>query len=116
MATNDPNYRDPKVTTTASSSGTSKWIAYVIGGLILLALLAWLLGLFDNDVETTTVPTDDDGRDHHRSSRKRLATIVTVDRPLPVVFGPPAGFSPVDLPFFPDDRRDWEDAACSTRF
>lgn len=56
MATNDPNYRDPKVTTTASSSGTSKWIAYVIGGLILLALLAWLLGLFDNDVETTSVP------------------------------------------------------------
>lgn len=60
MADSPNDYRDPKVTTTKSDSGgIGKWIAIALAVLLALALLAWLLGLFDDDTEVVTTPATD---------------------------------------------------------
>ena len=55
MASHPNDYRDPKVTQD-KSSGIGKWIAIAIGALLLLLLLSWLFGLFDDEA---VVVTDD---------------------------------------------------------
>lgn len=59
MASNPNDYRDPKVTKDGSSdSSIGKWIAIAIAALLLLLLLGWLIGLFDND-QTAVVPANE---------------------------------------------------------
>ena len=62
------DYRDPKVTTTGSSSGgMGKYIMYAAIAVVVLLLLAWLLGWFGGDAEVVAtepdavVVTDGDG-------------------------------------------------------
>ena len=62
MADDPKDFRDPKVTTTGTttthgSSGIGKWIAIAVGVLLLLLLLGWLFGLFDDDAEVATTTT-----------------------------------------------------------
>lgn len=62
MADSPNDYRDPKVTSTGSSgSGIGKWIAIAIAVLLALALLAWLLGFFDDDVDAVVTETPANG-------------------------------------------------------
>ena len=61
MADSPNDYRDPKVTAAKSSSGIGKWIAIAIAALLALALLAYLLGFFDDDADVTVVPPADNG-------------------------------------------------------
>ncbi|EKE44563.1 hypothetical protein OCGS_1401 [Oceaniovalibus guishaninsula JLT2003] len=61
MANNPKDFRDPKVsTTTDSGNSTGKWIGIAVGVIVVLLLLAWLFGLFDNDVDEAAVPVTDD--------------------------------------------------------
>lgn len=55
MANGPQDYRDPKVTTTGTTTGRSSmnWLWYVLGALLLLLLLGWLLGLFGADDTAT---------------------------------------------------------------
>jgi hypothetical protein len=56
MADNPKDFRDPKVSDTGGSKGgAGKWIAIIVGALLLLLLLAWLLGLFGGDEEPEAV-------------------------------------------------------------
>ena len=66
MADGPQGYRDPKVTTTGttSASGSRKWLWYIIGAIVLLLLLGWLLGLFsaaDTDTAVTEEPAATQG-------------------------------------------------------
>ena len=67
MAKDPDDFRNPQVSgegsvSKSASSDIGKWIAIAVGALLLLLLLAWLFGLFENDeAETTVVPTDDSG-------------------------------------------------------
>lgn len=46
------DYRDPKVTTTdKKSGGMMRWVWIALGIILLLLVLGWLLGAFDNEVE-----------------------------------------------------------------
>ena len=56
MANHPNDFRDPKVTQD-TGGGIGKWIAIAIGALLLLLLLGWLLGLFNDD--EAVVVTDD---------------------------------------------------------
>lgn len=45
------DYRDPKVTNSdRKSGGAMRWVWIALGVLLLLLLLAWLFGAFDNEV------------------------------------------------------------------
>lgn len=59
MADAPNDYRDPKVTAAPAKKTATNYIPWIIGALVLLALLAWLLGAFDNDAETVAVPAND---------------------------------------------------------
>lgn len=60
MADSPNDYRDPKVTTKSEGSNIGKWIAIALAVLLALALLAWLLGAFDDDeVDAVVAPADD---------------------------------------------------------
>ena len=50
------DYRDPKVTTTEGKkkNDMTKWIGIAVAVIVLLLLLAWILGWFDNDTEIET--------------------------------------------------------------
>lgn len=52
------DYRDPKVTTTdKKSGGAMRWVWIALGIIVLLLLLGWLLGAFNNEVaEVETAP------------------------------------------------------------
>ncbi|HEV7344040.1 MAG TPA: hypothetical protein VGN60_00185 [Devosia sp.] len=58
------DYRDPKVTKTSGSSGSSgagKWIAIAIVVILALLLLAWWMGAFNgNEVDTVPVVTTEE--------------------------------------------------------
>ncbi|WP_210530390.1 hypothetical protein [Rubellimicrobium arenae] len=63
MANGPQDYRDPKVTTTERRSSMN-WLWYLIGAIIILALLGWLLGLFggaDDAATTTDAPATTNG-------------------------------------------------------
>ena len=58
--TNDPNYREPRVTTTKDTSGgIPSWLKYLLIALAALLLLWALFELFDNDADVATVPATD---------------------------------------------------------
>ena len=66
MANGPQDYRDPKVTTTGttSASGSRNWLWYIIGAVVLLLLLGWLLGLFsaaDDEALVTDEPAATEG-------------------------------------------------------
>ena len=66
MANGPQDYRDPKVTTTGttSASGSRNWLWYIIGAVVLLLLLGWLLGLFaaaDDEAAVTEEPAATEG-------------------------------------------------------
>ena len=59
----DPNRRDPVTGTTTTRSrydprggGAGRWIAYIVGIIILLLVLLWLFGAFDRTADTVVVP------------------------------------------------------------
>jgi uncharacterized integral membrane protein len=59
----DPNRRDPVTGTTTTRSrydprggGAGRWIAYIVGIIVLLLVLLWLFGAFDRTAETVAVP------------------------------------------------------------
>ncbi|WP_308915333.1 hypothetical protein [Jannaschia sp. LMIT008] len=57
MADKSSDFRDPKVHRDASTGpGIGKILLYALLALLALLALAWLLGFFDNDVDTATVP------------------------------------------------------------
>ncbi len=61
MAQPPNDFREPKVTDTKTDGGMGKWIGIAVAAILALLLLAWLFGAFgDDDVETTTVPIQDD--------------------------------------------------------
>lgn len=48
------DYKDPKVTKAETSeSSTGRWIAIAAVVIVALLVLAWLLGMFDDNVERT---------------------------------------------------------------
>lgn len=53
----DNEYRDPKVTAAPAKSKMSP-LWWIILGLVALAILAWIFGLFDNDTQEVAVPVD----------------------------------------------------------
>lgn len=65
------NYRDPKVTNThqKKDSGMGKWIGIAVVAIVVLILLAWLMGWFNDDDEagiieepaTVQEPVDEPG-------------------------------------------------------
>lgn len=52
MANGPKDYRNPKTTTTGSGGGTSKWLWYILGAIVLILLLAWLFGWFGGNEMT----------------------------------------------------------------
>ncbi len=62
MAYGPKNIRDTKVTKGSGtfSGGVGSWIGIIAGGVVLLLLLGWVFGFFaDDDMDTTTLPADD---------------------------------------------------------
>ena len=50
-------YRDPKVTTTEGKkkNDMTKWIGIAVAVIVLLLLLGWILGWFNNEAEVETI-------------------------------------------------------------